>query len=165
MKPDDIPVKTGKGAEVIQTRSLRLPPQTRQLLIMINRKPVHALLQDYEMLLGGQGGLRGMMEILDELLRLELISVAEAAASSRQSTGELADTPPGPYAAAKQYLADFVHALLGGADAELIEQIHACEKRDEIMELVSECREMVVGIAGKKKADEFVTGILTLLPD
>jgi hypothetical protein len=166
MRSDDIPVKTEKGVEVVQTRSLRLPAQTRQLLIMINRKPVSALLEDYEMLLGGQGGIGGMMEILDELLRLELITVAAAVPSSpRPSTGELADSPPGPYAPARQYLADFVHALLGDDNVELINQIHSCEKRDEFMEIVNECREMVVSIAGKKKADEFVSGILTLMPD
>lgn len=165
MKPDDTPVKTGKGAEVIEARTLRLPAQTRQLLIMVNRKPVHALLRDYEMLLGGQGGISGMMEILDELLKLDLITIAEATASSGQSADNLADTTAEPYAAAKQYLAEFVHSLMGGDNAELIDQIQACEKRDEFMEIVDECREMVASIAGKKKADEFVTGVRTLLPD
>jgi hypothetical protein len=133
---------------------------------MINRKPVRALLQDYEMLLGGQGGLAGMTEILDELLRLGLISVPEAAPPLRQAAGELADSAlPGPYAPAKQYLADFVHSLLGGDHAGLVGQIHSCERRDELMEIVEACREMVAGVAGKKKADEFVSGILTLLPD
>ncbi len=165
MELDDIPAKTGKGAEVIQNRTLGLPSQTRQLLIIIKDKPVHALLKNYDAM-GGQGGISGLMEILNELLRLDLISVAEApAASHQQSVGELADTVPVPYAVAKQYLADFVHSLLGDDSAELVGQIYSCEEREKLMELVDECGEMVAGIAGKKKADEFVAGVLTLLPD
>lgn len=36
---------------------------------------------------------------------------------------------------------------------------------NECREIVNECREMVASIAGKKKADEFVSGILTLMPE
>jgi hypothetical protein len=161
MKLDDIPVKTEKGLEVIQTRSLSLSPHTRNLLIMINRKSVRDLLETYETL---SGGVEGAMEALDELLRLNLITVA-ATASCQKAISEPAGSPPEPYDAAKQYLVDFVHSLMGDDNAELINQIHSCAKRDEFMEIVNECREMVASIAGKKKADQFVEGMLTLLPN
>ena len=160
MNPDDVPVKTEKGLEELQTRALRLSSKFRQLLIMIDgRKSVHVLLKDYKQM-------DGVVEILDELLRLNLIAFPNKTASSRRKiAGELADSPLEPHDAAKQYLMEFVHSLFGDDNAALINQIQSCTQRDEFMDVVNECREMVVGIAGKKKADEFVAGILALLPD
>lgn len=89
----------------------------------------------------------------------------ETKSSHQKVTSELAHWPLEPYDAVKQYLVVFVHSLFGDDNAALINQIQSCTKRDEFMGIVNECREMVVGIAGKKKADEFVAGILALLPD
>jgi hypothetical protein len=147
--------KTPKGDEEIARRSHGLTPRARSLLIMVNGKLTGEDLCKRAEALASGGGL---FELLTEGGFIEAIEqAADAAAPVSAGIGPA-------YAEAVQFASHYLVEMLGPAYDELGARIESCRDPVELVSLLENCRDVVDGNVGRKKAEAFWSGVTARLP-
>ncbi len=163
--------KTEKGRTEIATRANRLGLRERSMLIMVDDKTARRELLAKNPHPTSEG-------ILNNLLAdgyIEIVSGGQAAAVPSAAPGApAASAPAAPSAAAPEVEVSLVSAsrfacralvtYLGPGADDLTALIEKCKTAEDLRARLEKCRDVVQGMAGKKKADEFWTGANARLP-
>ncbi len=163
MKPDTVLIKTQKGQEEIDTRQYKLGYKLRSLLIMTGgSKTVRNLVDDFaqhgnteELLLRLIED--GFIEPLDGSMAKPVDAVPQTQAFVDDLSSSLAPV--------KNHLATFIQSVLGADGAKLAKKVHSCNNSSDLKEAIETFRGIVESLAGKRKAQEFVTQIEALRRD
>lgn len=164
--------KTEKGRTEIATRANRLGMRERTMLIMVDDKTTRRELLAKNPHPTSEG-------ILNNLLAdgyIEIVSggqAAPAAAPAVPAAGAPA-APAAPASAAPEVEVSLVSAsrfacralvtYLGPGADDLTALVEKCKTVEDLRARLEKCRDVVQGMAGKKKADEFWTGVNARLP-
>lgn len=167
MAGDGIYRKTGKGREEITTRANKLGMRERTLLIMVDDKTSRADLL-------ARSAHPASIDILDALLAqgfIELDPATGTAAATPVATqaASVAAEPAQPASevsmtSASRYACKALMTLLGPTADELTGRVEKARSAGELTATLEQCRQIVQGMAGKSKADEFWAGINARLP-
>lgn len=169
--------KTEKGRTEIATRANRLGMRERTMLIMVDDKTTRRELLAKNPHPTSEG-------ILNNLLAdgyIEIVSggqaapaAAPAAPSATAPVAPAAPDPAAPAAAAPEVEVSLVSAsrfacralvtYLGPGADDLTALVEKCKTVEDLRVRLEKCRDVVQGMAGKKKADEFWAGVNARLP-
>ena len=160
-------VKTDVGQREVQTRSLRLGPLARRVLILVDGRRTGQELSSFS----GGGDIASL---LAELLRLECIAAVDAGAASGASVAvasalpdasatapvedDLAGLPPadtrGPkdVEMARNFMTNTVNTIFGHHNRiSLIESIHLCQSAEDLRKVFPAWKHALEGKASAKK--------------
>ena len=158
-------VKTDVGQREVQTRSLRLGPLVRRVLILVDGRRTGQELSSFS----GGGDIASL---LAELLRLECIAAVDAGAASGASVAsalpdasaaapvedDLARLPPaqtrGPkdVEMARNFMTNTVNTIFGHHNRiSLIESIHLCQSAEDLRKVFPAWKHALEGKASAKK--------------
>ncbi|TRZ94324.1 MAG: hypothetical protein D4R84_08940 [Rhodocyclaceae bacterium] len=167
--------KTEKGRAEIATRANKLGLRERTMLIMVDDKT-------------SRGGLLSRSahpssgEILDALLAQGFIEVAGESASAGSGSGPTASgavqsvvmAPAAPVTgqppveisliSASRFACRALVTYLGPGADDLTALVEKCKGLEELTARLEKCRMTIQSLAGKKKADEFWSGVSARLP-
>ncbi len=155
--PETVFAKTDKGRAEVATRQAGLDAKTRMLFIMLDgQTPVGHLAQKLPHL-GDLG------PYLEKLLALGLIAPTNA--PGQRTTKPSADPesgkalPESPLEAARREALHRLHELLG-PDADLFAPgLEAAGSAAELLAELQRLAEVVSGVAGKRKAEDYVNQV------
>ena len=160
-------VKTDVGQREVQTRSLRLGPLARRVLILVDGRRTGQELSSFS----GGGDIASL---LGELLRLECIAAVDSAAANDTSVAvasvlpdaraaaptedDLAGLPPadtrGPkdVEMARNFMTNTVNTIFGHHNRiSLIESIHLCQSAEDLRRVFPAWKHALEGQASAKK--------------
>ncbi len=175
MTTNGIYCKTEKGRNEIATRANKLGLRERALLIMVDDKTTREGLLAKNPHPSSSG-------ILDALLEQGFIEVHASNTSPVVNSPQPASAAPVVAAApatsvaaeqpevevsmssASKFACRLLLTYLGPGADDLTAKIEKCKSVDELRTRLESCRDVVQGIAGKKKADEFWLGVSARLP-
>ena len=169
MADDGIYRKTEKGRTEITTRANKLGLRERTMLIMVDDKTTRGDLLT-------KNTHPGAGAILDALLAEGFIEIglgglpagAEQAIGVANVAGPAPAAPQPPVEVSLASASRFAcHALmehLGPGADDLTAMVEKAVDTAELASVLGKCREILQGIAGKKKADEFWAGVSARLP-
>jgi hypothetical protein len=146
-------VKTDKGRDEVASRSHGLGPRERSVLILVDGKVSAGLLADK------LKHLPRVTEILEQLERDGFIAVPEdqPIVTGGAAGGKVPLDAGGRAAVA--FARRFVLDTLGPNGDTLAEQLEKCASQQELLGLLEKCRELLRMAAGRRKADEFWSGL------
>ena len=151
LKEEYVFAKTLLGQEVISTRSIQLEAKSRTLLIAIDGKKIVGQLQKiYGALLGD------LPSLLKELTELALIERLATEESEDTIDFEGRSLTQAQFEQTKHYLSEFVRSALGKDGNKLGEFVLQAEGVDDLSAVIEACHDIVLQIAGKRKAHAFV---------
>lgn len=147
-------VKTDKGRDEVSTRSHGLGPRERSVLILVDGKVSAGHLAEK------LKHLPKVTEILEQLERDGFIAVLgeQPASGGGATTGGKVPLDAGGRAAVA-FARRFVLDTLGPNGDNLAEQLEKCASQQELLGLLDKCRELLRMAAGRRKADEFWSGL------
>ena len=143
--------KTPKGDEEIATRACRLSARLRSVLIMVDGKCLGGELLKRASVLGDGEALVGAL--LDG-------GFIEAAATTVKAPAAFGDAHREAVRFASHYLLD----ALGPASDAMGARIEACRDPIQLTSLLESVREAIRVGVGKKRADDFWSGVTARLP-
>lgn len=158
--------KTEKGRTEIATRANKLGMRERTMLIMVDDKTTRRGLLAKNSHPTSEG-------ILNNLLAdgyIEIASgaepVAAPAASAAAATPAAAAAPPVEVSllSASRFACRALVTYLGPGADDLTALIEKCTNVADLTDRLEKCRQVVQGMAGRKKADEFWAGVSARLP-
>lgn len=159
--------KTAKGTEEIQSRSYKLPPRTRMLLIIVDGHATAA-----EVIQKGKAG--GNNVAFESLVQLEADGFIAPAGPARGTPATASpDLPAGrkpdmtrerSLSSARRYAIEQMITLLGPNGDEFTSRIESAVDRTSLLAELERCRSALRAIAGAQKADRFWAGALERLP-
>lgn len=167
MSNDGIYRKTEKGRTEIATRANRLGLRERSMLIMVDDKSTRSGLLAKNPHPTSEG-------ILNTLLADGYIEIVPGAQAAAPATATAADAAAAPAAAAPAVEVSLISAsrfacralvtYLGPGADDLTALVEKCKTAEDLRARLEKCRDVVQGMAGKKKADEFWAGATARLP-
>jgi hypothetical protein len=179
MAANDVYRKTEKGRTEIATRACKLGLRERALLIVVDDKTTRDGLLAKNSHPSSSG-------ILDALLEQGFIEIDAAAAGAQanviappsppektEAIAGAAASPPGAGTlpqvevslnSASKFACRTLLTYLGPGADDLTAKIEKCKTVEELRTRLESCRDVVQGIAGKRKADEFWQGVSERLP-
>ncbi|MBI4756084.1 MAG: hypothetical protein HY778_11865 [Betaproteobacteria bacterium] len=167
MDKDAIFHKTAKGQEEVRTRAHRLPARERSLLILVDgRNAVGELLQRTAAFMDGESFLADLLAqgFIERLVVTEGAEVIKADRHSPTPPGEQARQETAePLAAVKAYAARFVIDHLGPDADTLARRVEECHDREQLIQALERCHEALRLTLGRRQADAFWNGALSLL--
>lgn len=169
MAEDGIYRKTEKGRAEITTRANKLGLRERTLLIMVDDKTTRSGLLS-------RNTHPGAGAILDSLLAQGFIETGTgsmAAGTEQAAAAGVAEAAPAAthappvevsLASASRFACHALMEHLGPGADDLTVMVEKAVDAAELASVLGKCREILQGIAGKKKADEFWAGVSVRLP-
>lgn len=167
MSGDGIYRKTEKGRTEIATRANRLGLRERTMLIVVDDKTTRRELLAKNPHPTSEG-------ILNNLLADGYIEIVPGAQATAPAAAAGSNAAAAPAAAAPEVEVSLVSAsrfacralvtYLGPGADDLTALIEKCKTADDLRARLEKCRDVVQGMAGKKKADEFWAGASARLP-
>lgn len=167
MADDGIYRKTEKGRTEIATRANRLGLRERSMLIMVDDKTTRAGLLARNSHPTSEG-------ILNNLLADGYIEIVPGAQAAASGTPTAPGATAAPAAAAPEVEVSLVSAsrfacralvtYLGPGADDLTALVEKCKTPEDLRARLEKCRDVIQGMAGKKKADEFWAGVSARLP-
>jgi len=176
MSTNGIYRKTEKGRTEIATRANRLGMRERTMLIMVDDKTTRAGLLAKNAHPTSEG-------ILNSLLAdgyIEIVAGGEAAvaappvAAAPAAAPQAPSAPAAPAAAVPEVEVSMVSAsrfacralvtYLGPGADDLTALVEKCKTPDDLRARLEKCRDVIQGMAGKRKAEEFWAGANARLP-
>lgn len=145
--------KTPKGEEEIATRANRLSARERSLLVMADGKTQAVEIAKRAAALGDAESLLGT------LLKGGFIAPVSEAVQPATTGFSAAHLEAARFAS--RYLLD----SLGPASDMIGARVETCRDPGELADLLHKCREAIQVGVGRKKADEFLTRVVAILPD
>jgi len=176
MADEGIYRKTEKGRTEIATRANKLGLRERTMLIMVDDKTTRAVLLAKNAHPTGEG-------ILDTLLTdgyIETTSATGAASPAPAPAASAAAAAPVAFAAApavaqapvevsltsaSRFACRALMTHLGPGADDLTALVEKAADAAELASVLGKCREVLQGMVGKKKADEFWAGVSARLPE
>ena len=157
--------KTEKGRTEIATRANKLGMRERTMLIMVDDKTTRSGLLSKNAHPTSEG-------ILNSLLAdgfIEIAPGAEPAAVLAPAAASAAAVPGAPpvevsLISASRFACRALVTYLGPGADDLTALVEKAKGLDELTARLDKCRQVVQGMAGKRKADEFWAGVSTRLP-
>jgi len=147
--------KTAKGIEEIQSRTYRLPPRPRALLIMVDGKASVAEI----VAKGAAAGNPDAAAALADLEAKGFIASASTAAGPGAQAQAAATTDPASLEAARRFGIDQVIAMMGPLGDDYTRGLESARDRAALMAQLERCRNAIAGAAGAQKAARFWSGI------
>jgi len=168
MAGDGIYRKTEKGRTEIATRANKLGMRERTLLIMVDDKTTRADLLS-------RNPHPGAADILDSLLAQGFIETDQVGAPAAPAPSAVAVAAPAVPAAgqppvevslvsASRFACRSLVTYLGPSADDLTALIEKSTGAGELATVLEKCRQIIQGLAGKKKADDFWAGVSARLP-
>lgn len=167
MADEGIYRKTEKGRSEIATRANRLGLRERSMLIMVDDKATRRELLAKNTHPTSEG-------ILNTLLADGYIEFVPGAQAAAPAAATAPDAAAAPAAAAPEVEVSLVSAsrfacralvtYLGPGADDLTALVEKCKTAEELGARLEKCRDVVQGMAGKRKADEFWAGVSARLP-
>lgn len=161
MSSDGIYRKTEKGRTEIATRANRLGLRERTMLIVVDDKTTRRELLAKNPHPTSEG-------ILNNLLAdgyIEIVPGAQAAApASAMAPAAAAPEVEVSMVSASRFACRALITYLGPGADDLTALIEKCKTAEDLRTRLEKCRDVVQGMAGKKKADEFWAGVSVRLP-
>jgi len=169
MDPTVVYAKTAKGSEEIQSRSFKLPPRTRMLLIMVDGRSTAGELIEK----GKAGGNSTAFETLAQLESGGFIAPAGKAGPAgprpaQPAPAQGASTPDmtreRSLPSVRRFAIEQMITLLGPNGDEFTARIESAADRTTLFAELERCRNALRAIAGSQKSDRFWAGVLERLP-
>lgn len=167
MSSDGIYRKTEKGRTEIATRANRLGLRERTMLIVVDDKTTRRELLAKNPHPTSEG-------ILNTLLADGYIEIVPGAQAAAPATAAAPGAAAAPAAAAPEVEVSMISAsrfacralvtYLGPGADDLTALVEKCKTVEDLRTRLEKCRDVVQGMAGKKKADEFWAGVSVRLP-
>lgn len=167
MSSDGIYRKTEKGRTEIATRANRLGLRERTMLIVVDDKTTRRELLAKNPHPTSEG-------ILNTLLADGYIEIVPGAQAAAPATAAAPGAAAAPAAAAPEVEVSMISAsrfacralvtYLGPGADDLTALVEKCKTVEDLRTRLEKCRDVVQGMAGKKKADEFWAGASARLP-
>lgn len=168
MSGDGIYRKTEKGRTEIATRANRLGLRERTMLIVVDDKTSRRELLAKNPHPTSEG-------ILNNLLAdgyIEIVPGAQAAAPATATTPGAAAAPAAEapevevsMISASRFACRALVTYLGPGADDLTALVEKCKTPDELRARLEKCRDVIQGMAGRKKAEEFWAGAKAHLPE
>lgn len=163
-------VKTAKGQDEIATRAHRLPQRERSLLVMVDGKTTARDLIARTAQLGDSAAFFTRLVEEGFVEAAAAVAASAPAAPSRplaaakvaplaQAPGAGAALPRDVVMLASRKIAE----LLGPSGDVFAARLEACRGRDDFIQQLEKCREVVAGVAGRQAADKFWEELSTRL--
>ena len=165
--------KTEKGRAEIATRANKLGLRERTMLIMVDDKTTRSGLL-------AKSAHPASGEILDALLAQGFIEVDSGAASAAAAPAAAVPAASAPAAAApttpaaapvevslvsaSRYACRTLVTILGPGADDLTALVEKCKSVEDLTARLEKCRDVIQGMGGRKKADEFWAGVTARLP-
>lgn len=167
MSSDGIYRKTEKGRTEIATRANRLGLRERTMLIVVDDKTTRRELLAKNPHPTSEG-------ILNTLLADGYIEIVPGAQAAAPATAAAPGAAAAPATAAPEVEVSMISAsrfacralvtYLGPGADDLTALVEKCKTVEDLRTRLEKCRDVVQGMAGKKKADEFWAGVSVRLP-
>lgn len=167
MSSDGIYRKTEKGRTEIATRANRLGLRERTMLIVVDDKTTRRELLAKNPHPTSEG-------ILNTLLADGYIEIVPGAQAAAPAAAAAPGAAAAPAAAAPEVEVSMISAsrfacralvtYLGPGADDLTALVEKCKTVEDLRTRLEKCRDVVQGMAGKKKADEFWAGVSVRLP-
>lgn len=169
MSGENIYRKTEKGRTEIATRANKLGLRERTMLIMVDDKSTRRGLLEKNTHPTSEG-------ILNMLLAEGYVEVVPGAgpppAADAAPAGEAGGAAPPPAApvvevsmkSASTYACRALVAYLGPGADDLTSLVEKCKTLEELTARLEKCRDVIQGMAGRKKAEEFWFSVSARLP-
>ena len=167
--------KTEKGRTEIATRANRLGMRERTMLIMVDDKTSRRELLAKNAHPTSEGILNGLLaDGYIEIVAGGEAAVAPVAATAPAAAPEASAAPAAPAAAQPEVEVSMVSAsrfacralvtYLGPGADDLTALVEKCKTPDDLRARLEKCRDVIQGMAGKRKAEEFWAGANARLP-
>lgn len=161
--------KTEKGRAEIATRANKLGLRERTMLIMVDDKTTRSGLL-------AKSAHPASGEILDALLAQGFIEVDSGVAPAATASAASVSSASAPATAAaavsvevslqsaSRFACRALVTILGPGADDLTALVEKCKNVEELRARLEKCRDVIQGMGGRKKADEFWTGVTARLP-
>jgi hypothetical protein len=150
----DILTRTEKGEQEIKTQANKLPIKHRSVLIMIDGKSSEAALQSK---------LSGMFDGKSILSDLETHGFIARIAGAKPVLKAVDAASQSLNKAAKEYMIDSIYQVLGPEADSIVSRIEKCKSNSDLAAMASTCRDTMVGLGKKKKAEDLEVKVREML--
>ena len=165
--------KTEKGRAEIATRANKLGLRERTMLIMVDDKTTRRELLVKNAHPTSEGILNSLLaDGYIEIVGASQLAAESAATAPQAAVQAVAPAPAGPATApvdvsltsAARFACHGLVTFLGPGADDLTALVEKCKTTEELKARLEKCRDVIQGMAGKKKADEFWAGVTARLP-
>ena len=137
--------KTGQGEQEIVTRVLNLPVKLRSLLIAVDGKKSG---EELARAFAAFGDVPAMLAELEQKGCIERTEVARVLKEQTVPAVQVLNKN------AKMYMASYLYGILGPESDALVSRIERCGTNDDLIKMLDDCRDVLVAMGKKKKAEE-----------
>jgi len=140
--------KTEQGEREIGTRVLNLPVKLRSLLIAVDgMKSGDELAKAFSAF----GDVPAMLAELEQKGCIERVQVARVLKEPTVPAVQVINKN------AKMYMASYLYGILGPESDSIVSRIEKCSTNKDLAKMLDDCRDILVAMGKRKKAEEFWT--------